>query len=124
MSKTILVVDDSLSFRTLARMALEGAGYEVVEAEGPEQALALLDAAPYHCILSDLNMPHMNGLTFVAHIKAHPAQKFVPIMMLTTEGAKPVMMQGKTAGVRAWMTKPFQPSALVDAVARLGSLKS
>lgn len=124
MSKTILVVDDSLSFRTLARMALEGAGYQVVEAENGEQALKLLDGPAFHCILSDLNMPRMDGLTFVAHVKAHPAQKFAPIMMLTTEGAKPVMLQGKAAGVRAWMVKPFPPSSLVEAVARLGALKS
>lgn len=123
MSKTILLVDDSPSFRTLARMALEGAGYTVIEAQDGEAAVSMLNGPPLYCIVSDLNMPKMDGLTFVGHVKASPTQRFVPILMFSTESSKARMEQGRVAGVRAWMTKPFSPSSLIDAVARLGSPK-
>ena len=120
MAKTILIVDDSSSLRTVVRMALTRAGYEVLEAEDGVKALAALDkAAKVHLIVSDVNMPNMDGITFVTHVKQHPRHKFTPVIMLTTEGQDAKKEQGRAAGAKAWMVKPFNPPQLLDAVAKL-----
>ena len=119
MAKTILVIDDSVSMRATVGMALKGAGYEVVEACDGKDALAKLDGRKYNLIISDVNMPNMDGITFVKAAKLLPAYKFTPIIMLTTEGDETKKQQGKDAGVRAWVLKPFQPPALLDAVSKL-----
>jgi two-component system chemotaxis response regulator CheY len=118
MSKTILVVDDSTSFRTLVRLALQKAGYTVVEAVDGRDALTKL-AQKINLVVCDVNMPNMDGLTFVRQLKAQPAHKFSPVIMLTTESQEAKKAEGRAAGVRAWITKPFQPSQLVDAVMKL-----
>lgn len=118
MSKTIMVVDDSSSFRTVLKLALQKAGYAVVEAIDGEDAKGKLEANKPHLIVCDVNMPRLDGLSFARHVKAGP-YKFTPIIMLTTESQESKKAEGKAAGVRAWITKPFQPSQLVDAVARL-----
>ena len=119
MSKTILIVDDSTSFRQVVGMALQGAGYEVVEACDGKDALTKLDGRKYHLIVSDVNMPNMDGLTFAKAAKELPAYKFTPIVMLTTVTGEDKKAEGKAAGVRAWVVKPFQPPVLLDAVAKL-----
>lgn len=119
MSKTILIVDDSGSFRQVVRMALQRAGYEVVEAVDGKDATTKLDGRKYSLIVCDVNMPNMDGLTFVKHVKANGSYKFTPIIMLTTESQEAKKAEGRAAGVRAWITKPFQPSQLVDAAAKL-----
>ena len=119
MAKTILVIDDSVSMRATVGMALKGAGYEVVEACDGKDALAKLDGRKYNLIISDVNMPNMDGISFVKAAKLLPAYKFTPIIMLTTEGDAAKKQAGKDAGVRAWVLKPFQPPALLDAVAKL-----
>lgn len=121
MSKTLLIVDDSFSMRQTLGIALRGAGYEVVEASDGKDALGKLDGRKYNLIISDVNMPNMDGISFVKAAKALPNYKFTPIIMLTTEGKDSVMQEGKAAGVRAWVLKPFQPQALLDAVAKLVS---
>ena len=118
MSKTILVVDDSGSFRQVVKMALQKASYDVVEAIDGMDACAKLDGRKIHLIVCDVNMPRMNGLEFVRHIKT-TAYKFTPVIMLTTESQEAKKAEGRAAGVRAWVTKPFQPSQLVDAVSKL-----
>jgi two-component system chemotaxis response regulator CheY len=118
MSKTIMVVDDSSSFRTVLKLALQKAGYAVVEAIDGEDAKGKLEANKPHLIVCDVNMPRLDGLSFARHVKAGP-HKFTPIIMLTTESQESKKAEGRAAGVRAWITKPFQPSQLVDAVARL-----
>lgn len=118
MSKTIMVVDDSSSFRTVLKLALQKAGYAVVEAIDGEDAKGKLEANKPHLIVCDVNMPRLDGLSFARHVKAGP-HKFTPIIMLTTESQESKKAEGKAAGVRAWITKPFQPSQLVDAVSRL-----
>lgn len=119
MAKTILIVDDSMSLRTTLGIALKSAGYDVAEAVDGKDGLSKLDGRKYNLIISDVNMPNMDGLTFVKAAKAMPAYRFTPILMLTTEGDATKMAEGKAAGVRAWVIKPFQPPALLDAVAKL-----
>jgi two-component system, chemotaxis family, chemotaxis protein CheY len=119
MSKTILVVDDSASFRNVVKIALCSAGYVVQEASNGSEALGQLQTARPHLIISDLNMPQMDGLTFVRSLKELPAFRFTPVIMLSTEGQDAKKQEGKAAGARAWITKPFQPPVLLDAVSRL-----
>jgi two-component system chemotaxis response regulator CheY len=119
MAKTILIIDDSGSFRTVVRMALQRVGYEVVEAVDGQDAVTKLDGRKYNLIVCDVNMPNMDGLTFVKHAKTLGAYKFTPIIMLTTESQESKKAEGKAAGVRAWITKPFQPSQLVEAADKL-----
>jgi two-component system chemotaxis response regulator CheY len=120
MAKTILIVDDSSSLRTVVKMALTRAGYEVLEAGDGVEGLAQLDKTPkVHLIVSDVNMPNMDGITFVTQVKQHPRHKFTPVIMLTTEGQDAKKEQGRAAGAKAWIVKPFNPPQLLDAVAKL-----
>lgn len=119
MAKTILVVDDSSSLRQVVKMALQGAGYDVLEAGDGAAALALLDGRKIHMVVCDVNMPRMNGIEFVKAAKALAAYKFLPILMLTTESQEDKKAQGKAAGAKAWMVKPFAPATLLDAVSKL-----
>lgn len=119
MGKTILIVDDSASFRQVVGMALTQAGYEVIQAADGKEALALLDGRKIHLIVTDLNMPIMDGLAFVRSAKALPAYRFTPVIMLTTVTSEEKKLEAKAEGVRAWVTKPFQPPILLDAVSKL-----
>ncbi len=119
MSKTILVVDDSSSIRQLVSMSLRDAGFEVIEACDGKDALSKLAGQKVHLIVSDVNMPNMDGITLAKEVKAHPQYKFTPIMMLTTEAQESKMKEGKDAGAKAWLTKPFQTDQLLTAVSRL-----
>ncbi len=120
MSKTILIVDDSTSLRTVVKLALQRAGYDVLEASDGKQGLEQLDRAPkVNLIVSDVNMPNMDGITFLTQVKQRPRHKFTPVIMLTTEGQEARKAQGKAAGARAWITKPFDPPRLLDAVSKL-----
>lgn len=120
MAKTILIVDDSSSLRTIVKLALVRAGYEVIEAGDGVEGLARLDAAAkVHLIVSDVNMPNMDGIAFVTQVKQHPRHKFTPVVMLTTEGQDSKKEQGRAAGAKAWIVKPFNPPQLLDAVSKL-----
>ena len=120
MSKTILIVDDSTSLRTVVRMALERTGYAVLEAGDGRQGLAQLEkAGKVNLIVSDVNMPNMGGIEFVTEVKKHPRHRFVPVIMLTTENQRDKMEQGRAAGAKAWIVKPFNPPQLLDAVSKL-----
>jgi two-component system, chemotaxis family, chemotaxis protein CheY len=119
MSKTIMIVDDSASLRQVVGITLKGAGYEVLEAQDGKDALSKLAGQKIHLIISDVNMPNMDGITFVRHAKAMPAYKFTPVIMLTTECQEQKMQEGKAAGARAWMVKPFQPAQMLNAVSKL-----
>ena len=120
MAKTILLVDDSASVRTVAGIALRRAGYEVLEAANGQEGLAQLQGGGrVHLIISDVNMPVMDGIGFLKEVKRHPATKFTPVIMLTTEAGDDKKQEGRAAGAKAWIVKPFQPEALLDAVARL-----
>ena len=122
MAKTVLVVDDSSSLRALVRLALTRAGYTVIEGADGKEALTRLDqAGKVHLIISDVNMPNMDGITFLRQVKLHPRHKFIPLIMLTTETEQARMQQAKAAGARAWLVKPFHPPALLDAVSQLAA---
>lgn len=119
MDKTILVVDDSSSFRNVVSLALKDAGYQVIQACDGKDALGKLDGKKINLIISDVNMPVMDGLSFVRAAKQLAAYRFTPIIMLTTEAGENKKAEGKAAGVRAWVVKPFQPPVLLDAVSKL-----
>lgn len=119
MSKTILIVDDSTSLRSVVKMALQGAGHTVLEASDGNAALVLLDGRSINMIVSDVNMPGMGGLEFCKKAKALAAYKFTPILMLTTEVSPEKKQAGKEAGAAGWMPKPFSPSQLLAAVDKL-----
>ena len=120
MAKIILIVDDSSSLRTVVKLALQRAGYEVHEAADGQEALTRLDQlAKVHLIVSDVNMPRMDGITLVKHVKQHPRHRFAPVVMLTTEGQDAKKEQGRAAGAKAWIVKPFNPPQLLDAVSKL-----
>lgn len=119
MSKTILVVDDSASLRMAVRIALEGAGYTVIEAGDGKLGLAALTGQTIHLIISDVNMPNMDGLTMVTEIKKDPKYKFTPVIMLTTEAGADMKEKGRAAGAKAWMIKPFKPEQMLQAAQKL-----
>lgn len=119
MAKKILLVDDSASVRTVAGIALREAGYEVIDAANGKEALSMLDRDRVHLIISDVNMPVMDGITFLKEVKRHPTSKFTPVIMLTTEAGEDKKQEGRAAGAKAWIVKPFQPRSLVDAVSKL-----
>ncbi|MFO1456389.1 MAG: response regulator [Steroidobacteraceae bacterium] len=119
MAKKILLVDDSASVRQVAGIALRRAGYETLEASNGKEGLALLDGGKLNLIVSDVNMPVMNGIEFLKAVKQHPTSKFTPVIMLTTEAGDDLKQQGREAGAKAWIVKPFQPQTLLDAVAKL-----
>ena len=119
MAQTILVIDDSASLRQVVAMALQGAGYEVLQAGDGLSALALLDGRKVHMAVCDVNMPRMNGIEFVKAAKALPNYRFLPILMLTTESQEEKKQEGKAAGAKAWMVKPFSPASLLKAVSKL-----
>ncbi|OHX13980.1 response regulator [Chromobacterium sphagni] len=119
MAKTILIVDDSTTLRQVVRMTLAGAGYEVLEAGNGKEALDMLDGRKIHLIISDVNMPQLDGISLLKHIKQLPQYKFTPVIMLTTESADEKKREGKEAGAKAWVIKPFQPPVLLTAVSKL-----
>lgn len=119
MAKTILIVDDSTSLRQVVSITLKGAGYDVIEGCDGRDALSKLTGQKIHLIICDVNMPNMDGITFVTEAKKLPAYKFTPIIMLTIEVCEAKKQAGKAAGAKAWMVKPFQPAQMLAAVAKL-----
>jgi two-component system, chemotaxis family, chemotaxis protein CheY len=119
MAKTIMVVDDSASLRQVVGIALRGAGYEVLEGSDGKDALAKLDGRKIHLIISDVNMPIMDGINFVKAVKQLPSYKFTPIIMLTTESQEAKKLEGQAAGAKAWVVKPFKPEQMLNAVSKL-----
>jgi len=118
-AKTILIVDDSSSLRQVVSITLRGAGYSVIEACDGRDALSKLNGQKIHLVISDVNMPNMDGITFATEAKKLPAYKFTPIIMLTTEAGEARKQAGQAAGVRAWVVKPFQPAQMLAAVSKL-----
>jgi two-component system, chemotaxis family, chemotaxis protein CheY len=119
MAKTIMIVDDSASLRQVVGISLRGAGYEVLEGCDGVDALMKLTGQKVHLIISDVNMPNMDGITLVKAIKELPAYRFTPIVMLTTESQEGKKKEGQAAGAKAWMLKPFNPPQLLAVVQKL-----
>lgn len=119
MSKTIMIVDDSASLRQVVSTALRDEGYETLEASDGQDALNKLDGKRVNLVISDVNMPNMDGITFLKELKKLPNYKFTPVIMLTTESQESKKAEGKAAGAKAWVVKPFQPQQLISAVNKL-----
>ncbi|HOI53226.1 MAG TPA: response regulator [Azonexus sp.] len=119
MGKSIMIVDDSASLRQVVGIALKGAGYDVTEACDGKDALGKLDGRKFHLIISDVNMPNMDGITLLKALKQLAAYKFTPVIMLTTEAGEDRKREGQAAGARAWVVKPFQPAQMLAAVSKL-----
>ena len=119
MQKTILVVDDSQAVRSLLQMTLRQDGYSAIQCSNGIEALNDLQGTEVNLIISDVNMPEMDGLTFARSVKEHPTYRFTPIIMLTTESQETKKMEGMAAGVRAWLVKPFGIEQLKNAVEKL-----
>ncbi len=122
MSKTILVVDDSASMRQVISGTLESAGYQTKVAVDGVDALSKLDGERFALIISDVNMPNMDGISLIKAVKQRPDTKFTPIVMLTTETMAEKKEEGRQAGAKAWIVKPFQPNQILDVVSKLVTL--
>jgi two-component system, chemotaxis family, chemotaxis protein CheY len=118
MAKTIMIVDDAPSVRRIVGLALRAAGYNVVEAQNGKEACEKLDGRKLDLVICDLNMPIVDGIGFLQSIKANENYRFTPVIMLTTESAAEKKSAARAAGAKAWLTKPFQPSTMLDAVAK------
>lgn len=116
---TVLAVDDSASLRQMVVFTLKQAGYQVVEAANGQEALSKAKAQKFDLVLSDVNMPLMDGLTLVRELRKLPAFKFTPILMLTTESSMDKKQEGKAAGATGWIVKPFSPDQLISTVKRV-----
>jgi two-component system chemotaxis response regulator CheY len=119
MAKTIMIVDDSASMRQVIRLTLEKAGYEVIDAFDGKNALSKLNGVKINLLITDVNMPNMDGITLVKEAKKIAAYKFTPMMMLTTEFSDEKKQAGRAAGAKAWLVKPFQPPQLLQAVSKV-----
>ncbi|HCA27233.1 MAG TPA: response regulator [Betaproteobacteria bacterium] len=119
MAKSVLTVDDSASIRQMVAFTLKGAGYDVVEAVDGMDGLQKAKTKPFNLILSDQNMPKMDGLTLIKSLRALAQYKTVPILMLTTESSDGMKAQGKTAGATGWLVKPFDPQKLLEVVKKV-----
>lgn len=119
MTDKILVVDDSQSIRQVVAFTLSNAGYHIDQAADGQQALNKARAGGYQLIFTDQNMPVMDGLTMIRSLRALPAYKSVPILMLTTEAGDDMKAQGRAAGATGWLVKPFDPQKLLEVVKRV-----
>jgi two-component system chemotaxis response regulator CheY len=117
--KTIMTVDDSASLRQMVSFVLRSGGYEVVEAVNGLDAFSKLKGHELHLILTDINMPEMDGLEFTRQLRAIPEYKFVPVVLLTTESHPEKKQQGKAAGATGWIVKPFSPDQLLAVVKKV-----
>jgi two-component system chemotaxis response regulator CheY len=119
MAKTVLCVDVSASIRQMVGFTLKSAGYEVVEAVDGMDGLDKAKARSVNLVLTDQNMPRMDGLTLIKSLRALPAYKSVPILMLTTESSDAMKAQGRAAGATGWLVKPFDPQKLIEVVKKV-----
>ncbi len=119
MPKTIMTVDDSASVRQMVAYTLRDVGFDVIEACDGVDALTKIDKAVFSLIITDLNMPRMDGITLIKELRANPKIKFTPILMLTTESQNESKLAGKNAGATGWIVKPFKPEQLVAVVKKV-----
>jgi two-component system, chemotaxis family, chemotaxis protein CheY len=119
MSATILIVDDSKTVRAMVRTALETDRHRVVEAADGRAALAVLDETRADLVITDINMPVMDGFALVRALRARPAERFTPVLVLSTESGDDMKQQGRAAGATGWIVKPFEPERLRQVVHRV-----
>ena len=119
MAKTVLAVDDSASIRQMVSFTLKSAGYEVIEAVDGQDGLDKAKAKSVNLILTDQNMPRMDGLTLIKNLLGLPQYSSTPILMLTTESSDAMKSQGRAAGATGWLVKPFDPQKLIEVVRKV-----
>jgi two-component system chemotaxis response regulator CheY len=119
MPKVIMTVDDSASVRQMVSFTLKQAGYDVVEAVDGEDALIKLRAGTVNMLVTDLNMPKMDGIELIRNVRNEAHYKFMPIIMLTTESQAAKKQEGKTAGATGWIVKPFKPEQLLAVIRKV-----
>jgi two-component system chemotaxis response regulator CheY len=119
MAKTILAVDDSGSLRQMVAFSLKAAGYQVIEAVDGQDGLEKAKAQVVDLVLTDQNMPRMDGLTLIKSLRALPSYQRVPILMLTTESGDEMKAKGRAAGANGWLVKPFDPQKLTEVVKKV-----
>ena len=121
MTKTVLTVDDSRTMRDMLMLALKDAGYRVVQAEDGVHGLEVLQAESPDIVITDINMPRMDGFGFIEGMRADPDHKATPVLVLTTESDAAKKQRARDAGATGWIVKPFDPAKLVDAVRRVAA---
>ena len=119
MPKVIMTADDSASVRQMVAFTLKDAGYDVVEAVDGQEALRKLNGAGVNMLITDLNMPNMDGIELIKQVRSQQQFKFMPIVMLTTESQDAKKKEGKAAGATGWIVKPFKPEQLVAVVKKV-----
>ena len=116
---SILAVDDSASMRQMVSFTLKGAGYDVTEAKDGQEALQIAKSNSFNLVITDINMPNMDGITLTKELRTLPSYKFTPILTLTTESSQEKKMAGKQAGATGWIVKPFNPDQLLATVKKV-----
>ncbi len=119
MTKTVLTVDDSRTMREMLLLALQDAGYRVLQAEDGLVGLQVLKERPADVIITDINMPRLDGFGFIEHVRRDSTHRAVPILVLTTESDAEKKNRARRAGATGWIVKPFHPVKLVDAIRRV-----
>ena len=119
MPRTVLVVDDSVTIRQMVSYTLKEAGFGVLEASDGQDALERLDHARVDLIVTDLNMPRVDGIALIRRLRSRPASKYTPVLMLTTESQESKRQEGRTAGATAWIVKPFHPDKLLAVIGKV-----
>lgn len=119
MGKEILVVDDSTSIRRMVAFTLKNSGYDVIEAVDGQDALEKAKTKTTQLVLTDQNMPRMDGLSLIRSLRSLPQYKDIPILMLTTEASDAMKVQGRAAGATGWLVKPFDPEKLLEVVKKV-----
>ncbi len=119
MASVILAVDDSASMRQMVNFTLKGAGYTVVQATDGVEALEYARTNGVDLVLTDVNMPRMDGIQLVKELRSLPTYRYTPMLVLTTESSQDKKMQGKQAGATGWIVKPFNPEQLLATIARV-----
>jgi len=119
MTRTILTVDDSTSMRQMVKATLQSAGYGVIEAADGQEALDFARDNAVDLVISDVNMPRMDGITLIHELRTLPSYRLTPLLLLTTESSQEKKMEGKRAGATGWIVKPFNPDQLLATLKRL-----
>lgn len=119
MAKKVMTVDDSRTMRDMVSYTLKSAGFEVLEAEDGAKALTVLEKTPVDLVITDVNMPNMDGVTLVRRLRALGHFRSTPILILTTEGGEDKKSQGRAAGATGWIVKPFAPDKLLQVISKV-----
>ena len=117
--KTIMTVDDSASIRMMVSFTLGELGVEIIEAVNGNDALAKLEKSPVDMLITDVNMPGLDGIGLVRKVRENPSYRFIPIIILTTESEAEKKLEGKSAGATGWIVKPFRPEDLISVVRKV-----